>query len=246
VSVRIHRIYCKSVSEANNVFDLDQSQSIHLIKVLRLKIDEEVDVFDGKGSSATCRISKISRSAITLERFSSVSSLEQKEEKIICIIPFIKKDNFHFMLQKLTEIGVSDFMLYKPDLIDQSIARKDILKLAEKAEEVVISACKQCGSNFLPTISVFENLKDTLNILSEGISIYAFDVDALVDFKTEELIDELSISVITGPESGFSEEEKTILSNNGVKIRLIGRNVLRAETAPLVISTLIQNHFGRI
>ena len=56
----------------------------------------------------------------------------------------------------------------------------------------------------------------------------------------------MSISFVTGPESGFSEEEKSFLSNNGAKIRLIGKNVLRAETAPLVISTLIQNHFGRI
>ncbi len=106
MSVRIHRIYCKSVSEANNVFDLDQSQSIHLIKVLRLKIDEEVDVFDGKGSSATCRLSQISRSAITLERFTSVSSVEQNEEKIPRITHSTKKDNFHSLLHNLTEITV--------------------------------------------------------------------------------------------------------------------------------------------
>ena len=174
--MRIHRIYCKSVSETNNVFDLDQSQSIHMTRVLRLKIDEEVDVFDGEGSSAICRISAISRNTITLERISSVESSNIEAEKIICIIPFIKKDNFHFMLQKLTEIGVSHLILYRPDLIDQSIARKDILKLAEKAEEVVISACKQCGSNFLPKMSISENLSAALSNLDVAESVYAFDI----------------------------------------------------------------------
>ena len=244
--MRIHRIYCKSVSETNNVFDLDQSQSIHMSRVLRLKIDEEVDVFDGEGSSAICKISAISRNAITLERISSVKSLNIEAEKIICIVPFIKKDNFHFMLQKLTEIGVSHLILYRPDLIDQSIARKDILKLAEKAEEVVINACKQCGSNFLPKMSISENLSAALNNVGGDDGIYAFDVEAIKAFETEELTDQLSVSFVTGPESGFSEEEKSFLSNNDVKMRLIGKNVLRAETAPLVISTLIQNHFGRI
>jgi 16S rRNA (uracil1498-N3)-methyltransferase len=181
-----------------------------------------------------------------LERISTVKSSNIESEKIICIIPFIKKDNFHFMLQKLTEIGVSHLILYRPDLIDQSIARKDILKLAEKAEEVVISACKQCGSNFLPKMSISESLSAALNNLGVEDSIYAFDVEATEAFETKELTDQLSISFVTGPESGFSEEEKSFLSNNGVKIRLIGKNVLRAETAPLVISTLIQNHFGRI
>jgi 16S rRNA (uracil1498-N3)-methyltransferase len=217
-----------------------------MTRVLRLKIDEEVDVFDGKGSSAICRISAISRNTVTLERISSVESSNIEAEKINCIIPFIKKDNFHFMLQKLTEIGVSHLILYRPDLIDQSIARKNILKLAEKAEEVVISACKQCGSNFLPKMSISESLSAALNNLGVEDSIYAFDVEATEAFETKELTDQLSISFVTGPESGFSEEEKSFLRNNGVKIRLIGKNVLRAETAPLVISTLIQNHFGRI
>jgi|TARA_B110000211_G_scaffold5709_1_gene6353 16S rRNA (uracil1498-N3)-methyltransferase len=217
-----------------------------MTRVLRLKIDEEVDVFDGEGSSAICRISAISRNTITLERISSVESSNIEAEKIICIIPFIKKDNFHFMLQKLTEIGVSHLILYRPDLIDQSIARKDILKLAEKAEEVVISACKQCGSNFLPKMSISENLSAALSNLDVAESVYAFDIEAIKAFETTELTDQVSISFVTGPESGFSEEEKSFLSNNGAKIRLIGKNVLRAETAPLVISTLIQNHFGRI
>jgi len=217
-----------------------------MTRVLRLKIDEEVDVFDGEGSSAICRISAISRNTITLKRISSVESSNIEAEKIICIIPFIKKDNFHFMLQKLTEIGVSHLILYRPDLIDQSIARKDILKLAEKAEEVVISACKQCGSNFLPKMSISENLSAALSNLDVAESVYAFDIEAIKAFETTELTDQVSISFVTGPESGFSEEEKSFLSNNGAKIRLIGKNVLRAETAPLVISTLIQNHFGRI
>jgi|TARA_B110001450_G_scaffold190146_1_gene178341 16S rRNA (uracil1498-N3)-methyltransferase len=217
-----------------------------MTRVLRLKIDEEVDVFDGEGSSAICRISAISRNTITLKRISSVESSNIEAEKIICIIPFIKKDNFHFMLQKLTEIGVSHLILYRPDLIDQSIARKDILKLAEKAEEVVISACKQCGSNFLPKMSISENLSAALSNLDVAGSVYAFDIEAIKAFETTELTDQVSISFVTGPESGFSEEEKSFLSNNGAKIRLIGKNVLRAETAPLVISTLIQNHFGRI
>tara|TARA_B110000438_G_scaffold240037_1_gene238546 strand:- start:95 stop:748 length:654 start_codon:yes stop_codon:yes gene_type:complete len=217
-----------------------------MTRVLRLKIDEEVDVFDGEGSSAICRISAISRNTITLKRISSVESSNIEAEKIICIIPFIKKDNFHFMLQKLTEIGVSHLILYRPDLIDQSIARKDILKLAEKAEEVVISACKQCGSNFLPKMSISENLSAALSNLDVAGSVYAFDIEAIKAFETTELTDQVSVSFVTGPESGFSEEEKSFLSNNGAKIRLIGKNVLRAETAPLVISTLIQNHFGRI
>ena len=54
--MRIHRVYCKSVSGPNTKFALDNIQSHHLIKALRLKEGRVVEVFDGKGSSASCEI----------------------------------------------------------------------------------------------------------------------------------------------------------------------------------------------
>ena len=114
--MRIHRIYCNSVSEQGNVFDLDQPQSTHISKVLRLKLGNEIDVFDGKGSSAICKIIEINRSSIVLERISEVKKLNPTHPKINAILPLIKKDNLHFMLQKLTEVGVYEFIFYKPDL----------------------------------------------------------------------------------------------------------------------------------
>ena len=127
--MRIHRIYCNSVSGQGNVFDLDQPQSTHISKVLRLKLGNEIDVFDGKGSSAICKIIEINRSSIVLERISEVKKLNPTHPKINAILPLIKKDNLHFMLQKLTEVGVYKFIFYKPGLVDQSIAKKDSEKI---------------------------------------------------------------------------------------------------------------------
>ena len=154
VIVRTHRIYCKSVSENNSVFKIDQTQSMHLIKVLRLKEKDQVEVFDGCGSSAICEIVELDRSSVSLVRVSDLEVSQQPTKKIVFMVPFIKKDNFHFMVQKLCEIGLSEFIFYKPDLIDQSIAKKDISKIYSKLEDVIISACKQCGSNFLPVTRI--------------------------------------------------------------------------------------------
>ena len=55
------------------------------------------------------------------------------------------------------------------------------------------------------------------------------------------------VTIITGPESGFSEKELAELTNvKEIKMRYLGENVLRAETAPIVVSSVIKNHFGRI
>ncbi|MDC0990404.1 16S rRNA (uracil(1498)-N(3))-methyltransferase [Gammaproteobacteria bacterium] len=245
--MRIHRIYCNSVSDQDNVFDLDQPQSTHISKVLRLQLGNEIDVFDGKGSSAICKIVEITRSSIVLERISELKKLNPTHPKINAILPIIKKDNLHFMLQKLTEVGVYEFIFYKPDLVDQNIAKKDSEKIMNKCNEVIINACKQCGSNFIPAIYYFSNLELAVNsVKGIGIESYAFDLDAKEHFNLAEIKTGEDVCMITGPESGFSKEEIEILSKKDTKIRLLKNNVLRAETAPIVISSLLQNHFGNI
>ena len=64
--MRIHRVYCKSLAEPNNIFHIDEPQSKHLIKALRLKEDDFVEVFDGYGRSAKCKIIPVSYTHLTL------------------------------------------------------------------------------------------------------------------------------------------------------------------------------------
>ena len=244
--MRVHRIYCKSVSDQDSIFDLDQSQSNHISKVLRLRIEDKVEVFDGNGATAVCKIIEINRTIVILERITEIAVSDPAHPKIVSLLPVIKKDNLHFMVQKLTEIGVSDFIFYKPDLIDQSIAKKDLKKILSKINEVVINACKQCGSNFIPSVSALESLESAINSLNTNDhEIYAFDLNASDVFSLDKINIQKNICIITGPESGFSEQEINSLIKKDIKIRLLKNNILRAETAPIVISSLLQNHFGK-
>ena len=243
--MRIHRIYCKSVSEKNSVFKIDQAQSLHLTKVLRLVVNDEVEVFDGHGSSAICKILESNRSSVSLERVSDLKTDKPPTNRLGFILPIIKKENFHFMIQKLCEIGATEFIFYKPDLIDQSIAKKNLSKIYSKSEEVIISACKQCGTNFLPITSLVSSLSDATKELDQSSTKYAFDVEANDIFDVSS-VKSNNIFVITGPESGFSISEINHMYEKDFSFKLLSKNILRAETAPLVIASLFQNHFDKI
>ena len=150
VIVRTHRIYCKSVSENNSVFKIDQTQSMHLIKVLRLKEKDKVEVFDGCGASAICEIVELDRSSVSLVRVSDLEVSKKPTKKIVFMVPFIKKDNFHFMVQKLCEIGISEFIFYKPDLIDQSIAKKIPPKFILKQKKSLLEHANSAAPTLYP------------------------------------------------------------------------------------------------
>ncbi len=146
----------------------------------------------------------------------------------------------------MTEIGVNKFIIYKPDLVDQSIAKKDLRLVIAKTFEIIISVCKQCGNNFLPEIFESKNLENALALISTDHRVYFFDTDAEEYFNQEELDKSSSITFITGPESGFSETELELMNKSKIKKRYLGRNILRSETAAIYISALIKNHFGKI
>ena len=243
--MRIHRIYCKSVSETNSVFKIDQTQSLHLTKVLRLSVNDEVEVFDGHGSSAICKILESNRSSVSLQRISDIKIDKLPTNRIGFILPFIKKENFHFMIQKLCEIGATEFIFYKPDLIDQSIAKKDLSKIYSKSEEVIISACKQCGTNFLPITSFVSSLSNAIKKLDQSSTKFVFNVEANDIFDVS-LVKSNNIFVITGAEAGFSESEINHMHEKDLSSKLLSKNILRAETAPIVIASLFQNHFDKI
>lgn len=244
--MRIHRVYCKSVSGPNQIFKIDESQSHHLIRALRLKEDDIVEVFDGQGISAHCKIIKLSKKYCEVEKAGEPLYQLAPKRILTAIIPIIKKNNFNFMIQKLTEIGINKFIVYKPDLIDQSVAKKNFSGVIEKSHEIIINVCKQCGNNFLPTIESYINLDKAITQIEVGDDKYIFDTEAAKYFTQDELDNKSSITIITGPESGFSDKEIKMFDNKEIKIRYLGKNILRSETAPIVVSSIIINHFGRI
>ena len=115
-----------------------------------------------------------------------------------------------------------------------------------KVNEIAINVCKQCGNNLLPSFSYFSSLVDALKDIKSSNEIYCFDTEAESYFDQQE-IGNNSVTIITGPESGFSDKELVELTNmQEIKMRYLGENILRAATAPIVVSSVIKNHFGRI
>ena len=244
--MRIHRVYCKSVSGTNEIFKIDETQSHHLIRALRLKEEDIVEVFDGHGISANCKIIKLSKKYCEVKKTGDLYHQLAPKRILTAIIPIIKKNNFNFMIQKLTEIGVNKFIVYKPDLIDQSVAKKNFSGAVEKSYEIIINVCKQCGNNFLPEIEHKLNLKEAIMQPDTNDKIFSFDTEAPEYFNQYELGEDSSITIITGPESGFSDAELELIKMQNIKKRYLGQNILRAETAPIYVSSLIKNHFDRI
>ena len=246
--MRLHRFYSKSFTEHSASLDLDSLQSNHLSKVLRLAEGDTVEVFNGRGLTGKVEIKGIARNKTKLFLTSNLIQEVQDSNKTSSIIPILKKDNLHFMVQKLIEIGVNKIFIYRPDYVDQSIAKKNMSKIISKLEDIVVGACKQSGRNFLPQIVFLKNLKEIVTD-KDNFAIdrfIAFDFTGTNNLNNDDIKDDASIGLITGPESGFSKEERSLLIDKNVSIKLLGNHTLRAETAAVVGLTLARNFLGKL
>ena len=230
-----------------NLLNLDSSyievkgaEFLHLSKSLRIQVDDEVEIFDGIGSSCKAIVKELHKSYLILYLSSSIKT-ETNKNSIISIIPFIKKENLNFLSHKLTELGVDEIHLYKPDLLDQSLQKKDLNKIMDKIDAILINACKQCERNFKPKIFMHNNLSTALKI-NEDRTLIAFNFSGKTNLNTD--MKDIKIGIITGPESGFSENEEIAIKNQSSETYLLGDFPLKAETAAIVAVSLIQHQKG--
>ena len=244
--MRKPRIFCPELSSSSYKCT-NIKQIHHLAKVLRLKANDPVELFDGQGSIANGIIQEIAKDYINFH-IDDISFMQNPYQKSYqAIIPYIKKENLIYSLQKLIELGVNSILIYKPDHLDQSLAKKDLSKLNLRLEEAMISACEQSGCNHVPTIHYFNELKECLHsikITSDTEGLFVLDTIANRFIKDHEILSLNSITLITGPESGFSETERHIIKELGLQSLKIGHYVLRAETAPVVGLSKFHSLFG--
>jgi len=244
--MRKPRIFCPELSSSSYKCT-NIKQIHHLAKVLRLKANDPVELFDGQGTIANGIIQEIEKDYINFH-IDDISFMQNPYQKSYqSIIPYIKKENLIYSLQKLIELGVNSILIYKPDHLDQSLAKKDLSKLNLRLEEAMISACEQSGCNHVPTIHYFNELKECLQsikITSDTEGLFVLDTIANRFIKDHEILSLNSITLVTGPESGFSETERHIIKELGLQSLKIGHYVLRSETAPVVGLSKFHSLFG--
>ena len=238
--MKLHRVYYKEFNQTDKISIDNKSKINHLRKVLRLSEGSQVDVFDGKGNSSICKIVSLEKKEIVLEPIGDTEFQQPERINLKVLMPYMKKENLFFAVQKVTEIGVSNISLFRPDNIDQSIKKKDLSKFNEKALSIIIHACEQNGSNIVPDFQIYENLSSAID--HDSFSIF-FDLDATNDFQSIKNFED-SITLITGPESGFSKKEREFLNATASDNISLGKNILRAETAPITALSVIKSNLG--
>lgn len=212
--------------KAGDAFDITEREVVtQIFKVLKLQKGEHV-VVKTDVCTYECELIEVSREKISVlieERKESVS-----RHKISLVFCIPKKDKFELILEKCTEIGITDFY---PVISDRTI--KTNINI-ERAHKIIQEASEQAQRLDTPTLHTISKLDDILDELKPIV----FDVEGE---QYSDKSDAGLSSVLIGPEGGFSQRELELFKEKNLTTYKLGNTVLKTETAAIVVSGLVLN-----
>jgi 16S rRNA (uracil1498-N3)-methyltransferase len=241
---RVTRIYAPDVLAPGALLSLREAAAHHLSRVLRAVVGDRVIVFnDGvEFAGAIARIDKHSVS-VRLEAGTPVD----RENPLSCVLAqaISSGERMDMTLQKAAELGVRSV---QPLYSERSIVRLDAgraVKRVEHWQEVLISACEQCGRTVVPPVAAPQPVLEWLAALPAPS---ADEIRILMSPQASQRLADLPpparIVLMAGPEGGFTEVETALAMKRGFIGVRVGPRVLRTETAALAALAAFNTLWG--
>lgn len=212
---------------------IEGQESIHIAKVLRHKTGDEVFVTDGEGYRYHCIIDSISMKSVSLF-VQSKEFIEHGNPAVSVAIGLIKKrDRLEFAVEKITELGAREIIVYVGDHSEKSSFRLD------RIESAVLSAMKQSLRCTLPKVHSYQSTDELLEKLSKESAIIVGDeteVKNTVAAIRKQIPEMTPRTLIVGSEGGFSERERGLFKKYGAYVCSLGQYRLRTESAAIVMT----------
>lgn len=240
----MYRFFCDTDGETVRVTGEDAH---HISNVLRMEKGEQIIACCGDGLDYIAEITNIAKDCVTANVIKTEPSKGESNIKITLFQGLPKGEKFDTVIQKSVELGVFEIV---PIMLKRCVVKIDSKKKSAKTErwnKITLSAAKQCGRGIVPQV------KEPLDIKEAALLMKNFDlvIVAYEEEKETTLKDVLTscgdvknIAVVIGPEGGIEKEELNYLveTANGKSVTL-GERILRTETAPISLISMIMYHF---
>ena len=213
-----------------------------------MKKGDKLLLFDGKGKEFESTIEKIFHKEVWVRRDKSISPTPPSPLKICLAQAFVKSPALDYLLQKTTELGVNDIQLFHSERTVVKVKPDHLAKKVIRWQEIVKSACRQCGRTVLPDLKLPVSFEDLVkNAAQENtLCLILWENEEKTDLKTllRSMPPVPHIFAIVGPEGGFTADEINFAKKSGFKLISLGKRILRSETAAIALLSILQYEWG--
>ena len=215
----------------------------HIKNVLRMKPGEKIRVSNQKGQDYFCSIIELGDDFVQADILDSEAANTELSSKIYLFQALPKGDRMETVVQKAVELGVHEII---PVAMKYCVVKLDAKKAENKRKRwqaIAESAAKQSKRSLIPVVHEVMSFKEALSYAKEcKVNLVPYENERGME-ATKEAVLELkkddTISVMIGPEGGFSEEEIELVKEENMKIISLGKRILRTDTAAIATLSML-------
>ncbi|MBX2898747.1 MAG: 16S rRNA (uracil(1498)-N(3))-methyltransferase [Cyclobacteriaceae bacterium] len=209
------------------VHALDEDESWHAVKVLRMQVGDVLLLTDGAGCFYKARITNTASRTCTFEITDTIAQQPRNYRITLAVAPTKNADRMEWLVEKATEVGVEEIHFMRC----QNSERKTLN--TERLVKIAVSAMKQSGQCVLPAIYPIKPFAEIVALQADQKFIgYVNSTNShLLKYAAQPA---KSYLVLIGPEGDFRPDELKVALQNGFGMISLGSNRLRTETAALV------------
>ncbi len=219
-------------------------RAVHLCEVLRVKIDDEIDLAHKNGPRGKGTVSILSEETLEL----TIRWLPPHPCDLLpvhLVVGFARPQTCRKILEQASALGVKKFSFFQAEKGDPSYP-KSRLWTSEEWSERIDRGVEQAFATFVPSCETYGSLLDALGELeNEGLQRIAMDnYEASAPLSVVKQNAETSIVLALGPERGWSANEREQLRSHRFELRHLGNRVLRLETAVVAsLSVVLKDYW---
>ena len=238
------RVYIPPERITGEQIALQSREARYILAALRLGPGDEVTVFDGAGKEYRTELVEDDNGGMYLAIREESRPERESSLKITLGQALLKGERMKFVIQKATELGAARIIpLVTSRTIPLVEGERESLRI-ERWQRIAQEAAKQSARAIVPHIEAIQEFPDFL-AQSAGARVMLWEGEPAPLREVVKKIDaHAGITLLIGPEGGFSEQEVTAAQAQGFLVAGLGQRILRAETATLSILSIIQHLFG--
>ncbi|MFD1215855.1 16S rRNA (uracil(1498)-N(3))-methyltransferase [Microbulbifer celer] len=248
--MRIPRIFSAEPLAGKTEVQLDESASRHVVKVLRLGPGRPLILFDGQGGEYEAEILEAGKKTARVKLGAHTAEDRQSPLAITLAIGISRGDRFDWVIQKATELGVTDIQPLFTERCEVKLTGERLQKKLGQWQQIAISACEQSARNRVPQI--LAPMKFAPFLASEDAADLSGTLKLVLHHRTDVSLPQLeqqfgrpqSALLLVGPEGGLSADEIELAMQRQFHPLRLGPRVLRTETAPVAALSVLQFQWG--
>lgn len=246
----LHRFFIAPENISGSIVHFNTEESRHIDKVLRFKVGDDVQVFDGLGHEYEVRLINKENGLLSGEIVREVECNPEAPIFLSLVQGMAKSDKMDTIIQKAVEVGVGDIY---PLASQHAVVKLDGERAAKKVERwqnIAREACKQCRRSRVPAVHAPASFSEILQLVQGVPAILLYENEKHCGLKTVlqenrvRLLSAAQLFLIIGPEGGFAPAEVAAAQAAGVMTAGLGPRILRTETAGLVAASIILYELG--